>query len=303
MWKLVPSRFNQLSQLSSLKKLAPCHPMKLIFGLFFSFFLVFLNEDALAEYSFSRHPTTEQGWKSLPPYCKVKVLNIQAEVPTWHSALGPVFIHIHHYCAGLNFMNNYYKSRTKEDKKFSLESVVGEVSYMIDKTDDDEKMRPTFYVARGKALLLLGRTPEGINDMMKAIRLNPQTTEAYIALVRHFNDVHLKEDALRFATDGLRYLPNSKALQRIYDEIGGKRPYPEPHEKKEETSPQASENSAQVEADLSAISNAPTGAPNDPEDSQAAKEPLPDNSSGSTAIGTPSNPWCRFCTDSDIKPK
>ncbi|CAG0991755.1 hypothetical protein ANAEL_02339 [Anaerolineales bacterium] len=294
----------QLAQVNNFKKFAPRCKIKLVLGFLFSVLLAFMNENVMAAYSFSRHPTTEQGWQSLPPYCKVKVLQIEAEYVTWANALGPVFGHIHHYCAGLNFMNNYYKSSTKEDKRFSLESAVSEITYMINQTGDDEKMRPKFFVDRGKALLLLGRTSEGVRDMMKAIQLNPQTTEAYVALARYFSEAHMKDKALEFATDGLRYLPSSKALRRIYDENGGTQPYPDPYEKKEVPNPQANEDPVQAGAELPAMTQAPAGDSSTPaSDNQTAKDQAPNNPSSDTPIGTPTNPWCRFCTDSDSKPQ
>lgn len=295
----------QFYQANNLKKFVPRCKMKLALSFLFSVLLAFMNESALAAYSFSRHPNTEQGWQSLPPYCKVKVLQIEAEYVMWIQTLGPaVFGSIHHYCSGLHFMNNYYKSRTKEDKRFSLESSVGEITYSINKASGNEKILPTFYVNRGKALLLLGRSPEGIRDMMKALQLNPQTTEAYVALARYFSEAHMKDKALEFVTDGLRYLPNSRALRRIYDEMGGAQPYPEPYEKKEVSNPQASENPAQTGAELSAVTQVPAGdSPTTLNDNQAEKELVPNNPSSSTPIGSPTNPWCRFCTDSDSKPQ
>ncbi len=144
---------------------------------------------------------------------------------------------------------------------------------------------------------------DAVAELMDAIRMDPGYAAAYIELINVNLNMGNREGALNIAQEGLVRIPDSKVLQKHYRELGGKLPYPMPIEKKEEAAPEVSENSAQAEAESPAITQAPTGTPPNPENSQAAQEPLQDDSSGSTAIGTPSNPWCRFCTESDIKPQ
>ena len=71
----------------------------------------FISANSLA----SNWPKSEAEFALLPPYCKARMgpgkgLNVpESEVAKWKQVLGPGFIHVHHFCAGLNTMNNMNK--------------------------------------------------------------------------------------------------------------------------------------------------------------------------------------------------
>lgn len=266
--------------------------------------LLVLSGSVYADYSITAGELMQ-----LPRFCRqlsegnfsadAKRHRIDAPQPSWMQ-------HFQHYCHGLKDMVRSTRASNKNDRIYKLNEAINEFQYVLTHTQASPEFFPYLAMVRrdrGRAYVRMGNNSDAVAELMEAIRLNPGYAAAYIELINVNLNVGNREGALNIAQEGLARMPDSKVLQKHYRELGGKLPYPEPHEKKEETSPQASENSAQVEAELPAITQAPTGTPNDPEDSQAAKEPLPDNSPGSTAIGTPSNPWCRFCTDSDIKPR
>ncbi|MCE9550665.1 MAG: hypothetical protein K8R50_06630 [Betaproteobacteria bacterium] len=234
---------------------------------------------------------------SLPPFCRTKFENQgSAAEKAWSQTLGGAYGHVHHYCAGLNFLNRYY--RDPSNAKYKLGKVVGEMGYMTDKTPAGSILLPDIYLTSGKALILLKRPQEGMTAILKALELNPKSLQAHLAIIEYYRGLNVKNKALDYARDGLRYLPNSKALQRIYGEMGGTQPYPDPYEKKEAPSPQASKISAQAEAELPAVTQVPAGdSPAPSNNNQSVKEPVPNNPSGSTPIGSPTNPWCRFCTE------
>jgi len=243
---------------------------------------------------------TAQELNSLPPYCRAKFERQHEEV--WKQTLGHDYMHIHHYCAGLNFLNRYY--RNHDNAQFKLGRVVGEMGYMIDKSSPSFSLLPDIYLTRGKAFMLLKRTQEGTADIFKALELNPKLLHAYLALIDFYRGLNVRDKALDYAVEGLRHLPDSKYLQKIYDDLGGIQPYPEPYEKKEASNPQASENPAQTGAEFPAVTQVPAGdSPTPPNGNQTAKDQAANNPSRSTPIGSPTNPWCRFCTDSDSKPQ
>jgi len=300
----------QFDQSHGRKAIRSRRHLKLMGSFFLLLLPLFLNERAMAAYPFPYIPDTEAAWQALPPYCKARILHKEAEYAHWNSVLeNSIFGSVHHYCAGLNYFNNYYKSVTPQDKHYSLTRAIDEISYSIRHAKGTERILPEFYVNRGKAFFLLGQMKEGTDDMEKAIELNPRTGAAYIALARSYGDMHEKDQALQFATEGLRYLPDSKSLKRIYDEMGGKQPYPKPYEKEEAPITQADENSTDnsthSEAGLSTEPQAPAGnSPESPNDNQAVKEQTPIISpSDSSPIGSPTNPWCRFCPPDSITKK
>lgn len=240
---------------------------------------------------------TPQEMNSLPPFCKTKFQNTDtAADKIWAQALGGAYGHSHHYCAGLNFLNRYYQN--PDNAQYKLGKVVGEMSYMIDKTPAGSNLLPSVYFTSGKALMLLKRSQEGIAHLLKALELNPKLLPAYLAVIEYYRGLNIRNKALDYATDGLRYLPNSKALQRIYSEMGGKQPYPEPYEKKEAPNLQASTNPAPVGAELPAMNQAPAGdSPAPTNNNHPVKEPESPIPLNSTPAGSPTNPWCRFCTE------
>ena len=118
------------------------------------------------------------------------------------------------------------------------------------------------------------------------------------------SDIHVKlnqkNEALTVVTEGLRHVPDSRALQRLYKERGGKLPYPEPiaraaevpaapDQTPREGEPAAGEGKPKDTVQLAPASPAPDAAAGGgPADAQAPATPK---------IGSPTNPWCRFCPD------
>lgn len=245
----------------------------------------------------------------LPRFCRqlsegnfaadAKSYRIDAPPPTWMQ-------HFQHYCHGLKEMARSSSASNKNDRIYKLKEAINEFQYVLTHTQASPEFYPYLAMVRrdrARAYVRMGKDSDAVAELMEAIRLNPGYAAAYIELINVNLNSGNREGALNIAQEGLARFPDSKTLQKHYRELGGKLPYPEPIKKKEEAAPPVSENSAQAEAESPAISQAPTDPAPDPVDNPAAKEPLPGDSSGSTAIGTPSNPWCRFCTDSDIKPQ
>ncbi|MBU1691271.1 MAG: tetratricopeptide repeat protein [Gammaproteobacteria bacterium] len=266
--------------------------------------LLFLSCSAYADYSITAGELMQ-----LPRFCRqlsegnfaadAKRYRIDAPQPAWMQ-------HFQHYCHGLKDMVRSTRASNKNDRIYKLNEALNEFQYVLTHTQDSPEFYPYLAmvsVDRGRAYVRMGKDSDAVAELMKAIRLKPDYATAYIELINVYLNLGNREGALNIAQEGLTRTPDSKILQKRYRDLGGKLPYPAPAEKKEEPVPQANENSAQSAAELPAINQAPTDAPPVPEDGQSVKEPLPTNSSGNTTIGTPTNPWCRFCTDSDIKPQ
>lgn len=266
--------------------------------------LLFLSGSAYADYSITAGELMQ-----LPRFCRqlsegnfsadAKHHRIDAPQPSWMQ-------HFQHYCHGLKEMVRSTSASNKNDRIYKLNEAINEFQYVLTHTQASPEFYPYLAMVRrdrARAYVRMGKDSDAVAELVEAIRLNPDYAAAYIELINVNLRIGNREGALNLVTESLARIPDSKVLQKHYHELGGKLPYPTPVVKREEPAPQASEDSVKAEAELPAITQAPTGTPNEPEDSQAAKTPLPDDSSGRTAIGTPSNPWCRFCTDSDIKPK
>lgn len=219
----------------------------------------------------------------LPDFCQAR-FNLQrgsAEWNSWGSRLGESFNDIHHYCGGLNYLNRYWGARSKRDKNFYLERALAGMDYLVKSHKPDFPLRAQMYSNRGEVYKLMGRSGEAVKDLNEAIASDPRMVRPYLQLA----DIHVKgkaaSRALETVTEGLRHVPDSTALQRRYLELGGKKPFPDPLVAKVPEPP------AQQDAPASSEEAAT------PATAAVATESAPGEAA--PAIGTPKNPYCRFC--------
>jgi len=227
--------------------------------------------------------------QALPTYCAVK-FNSKMDSPewqAWRSQLGPKFNDIHHYCAGLNFLNRYYRAPLFE-KSGMLQGAKRNFEYMINAADSEFSLRGDIYLNHGITMNLMGQTGLAIKDLQQAIEINPKLAKAYLELISLYKNNKQSKQAMDTAVAGLKQIPDSKALQRNYLELGGKQPFPEPAVAAVE--PQAVKaGPVEVEAKpASPVAGEHPAAPT-PTDAVETKP----------AIGAPGNPYCRFCPPSE----
>jgi len=240
---------------------------------------------------------TDKELRSLHPYCTALIRggSQSAEYKHWAGIVGPGFGHGHHLCQGLNLINRYYKATSAYDRKYYLGASLPEFGYMITHAEPTSSLMPEVYLGRGTALWKLGRNSEAIKDLLKALELNPKYPRTYATLVEFYMEKKLKAKALDTLTEGLKHIPDSKMLQRRYVELGGKKPFPDPYQ------PVATEEPATVKSGDDAAPVKPAEAANKKE---TGTQPVPREAETDSApstpqpvIGTPNNPWCRFCPD------
>lgn len=227
-------------------------------------------------------------YATLPPYCKVKVENPDPVAnKIWSDKFGGEnWGSMHHYCYGLNYLiNRYYRARTPQDRAWMLGEAVSNISYTLKAATPGFTLLPEMHFNRGKALHLLGRDPEAISDWLKAKILNPEYVATYIALADYYAEIKQQGKALEIISEGLRHVPASKGLQRRYQELGGKRLFPQPYERPVEQNA-ASETKAATDT---------TAMDKTTPDTKETETPKPAETK--PAIGMPGNPYCRFCPD------
>jgi tetratricopeptide (TPR) repeat protein len=231
---------------------------------------------------------TDSEVASMPPLCKGR-MNGGAEYKHWKSILGPDFGHTHHYCMGINYLNRAYKAKDERDRDFNLQNAHNNLMYMVKAASPTYSLMPDVYLNLGKVSRLRKNIGEAVTNYSKAIELNPRQPSAYRELTDIYAAIGQRTKALEVVTDGLRHNPGTKSLQRYYHELGGKLPYPEPvattvtMERKDPPAP----------ADVNATQTLPS-------ESQLATPETSPQSAGEDyrkPIGSPTNPYCRFCPD------
>ena len=192
--------------------------------IFIRYIALFFMSSSLAHAVITGYPKDDE-IPLLPPYCKVKLLHEKDQWDQWAATLGEAFGHVHHYCAGLAFINRYNKSfGDKEGRKFYLQSAMGEMDYMISHVADPRSsiLMPEIFFQRGKLFLLMNMSGNAFKDFEKAIELKPDYLAPYFALSDFYKEKGDKEKAKAVLGKGLQHSPNSKSLQRRYLELGGK---------------------------------------------------------------------------------
>lgn len=213
---------------------------------------------------------------ALPAYCAAKFNEGKdpEAASLWRSSMGGDFIHLHHYCAGLNFLNRA-RGVLASGNNGILESAVREFDYVLNNCSPGFYLRPEIWTNRGIALSMMKRDGEAVSDLLKAIELDPKQPRAYTVLADLYEKLRNRSKALQTVTDGLRHNPGTKSLQHRYTELGGRLPYPAP-----------------IEAAPAAANPAETAAATPPGGTSSAAESI-----APAKIGSPTNPYCRFCPD------
>jgi tetratricopeptide (TPR) repeat protein len=257
-------------------------------GMFFkSVFLLFTW--SLSAIAAEPYGPTEQEAKMLPAYCQGDEY--------WKSVLGPDIGWNNHTCYGINRLNRYYKSTNSRVGKAQLETALDDFNYSIGHLKPDFKLMPEIYLYRGTTYKLLARNGEAAADFLKAISLDPKLARAYSELADVYaSRMSRRDKALEIVTEGLRHNPQVKGLQRLYREFGGKLPYPEAAAEKtiaaEESKPVIKPETGPA---VAPASEAATGQAADSAGSAAPAGTAPQVTPAK--IGSPKNPYCRFCPD------
>jgi tetratricopeptide (TPR) repeat protein len=220
--------------------------------------------------------------------------------------VGPKFLGIHHYCAGLNYINRYQYRVTDKNRKYYLSRAVPEIDYVAKDMPPGFPLAGEIYLNRGIALQLMGKDAEALTDFNRALQRDSGQVQAYLAIADYHVKKKNKSAALDVVSTGLKNVPDNKRLQRRYLELGGKEPFPVAEAP---TSPDAK---AVPDDQVKPGSNDSVTAPSEPSasaapmgpDASSVADPAPENrgdeekatnESTKTEIGSPTNPYCRFC--------
>lgn len=205
-----------------------------------------------------------------------------------------------HECDCIRFLNRAYATiNDKAAHKYNLGEAIGGCQYNLTHSPG-HAWNAIAHLQIGLARQLQGQQGQAITSFNQALQLNPKLAQAYSEMANVYLKLNNKKQALDVVTEGLRWLPDSRTLQRKYKRLGGTLPYPTPY--KNEMAPERA-----------------TGSPPDGAGAQPAAAPLlkretatdpaqptAGGDSGapliSDPIGSPTNPWCRFCPDTAAAP-
>jgi len=208
------------------------------------------------------------------------------------------YFHFHHYCSGMNALNRLYSTVDARKQRYEAQLVVGETGYVIGHVPEEHFLMPEVYALRGRGLLLAKQYPQAEASLLKALQLDPRHLGAHLSLGTLYLETKRKEKAIESAKAGLAIDPQHKSLRRLANALGIQleelKPSPAPQQPA--TAPATPPSAA---APLSPTA-APAPKPTDREADKAQKKPdeAPKTLDAAPAnVGSPTNPWCRFCPE------
>lgn len=137
-------------------------------------------------------------------------------------------IHLHHWCRAAVTRHRYFNASSPQKKRGYKSDFHDEMDYVIRNMGPAWPYTPLLLAEKGEMFLLDKKYPEASSQALNAIQLNPAFARAHVLLVNVYNAMGQKDKALEAATEGVRHNPGSATLKRMYDELGGAKPYPEP---------------------------------------------------------------------------
>ena|SRR5437879_1921324 len=187
---------------------------------------------AIATAAQAQWPYDQRSVAMLPAYCKYTAYynsqipgqdraEVVAEWERWGATMGMQnFRHMHHYCKGLEAINYaLYSARTKLDRDRLLRAALNEFDYVIPRVAPDFAVLPEILTRKGETLVRLGRAPEGVGQLNRAIELKRDYWPPYAALSDHYKKAGDLANAREWLEKGLSAAPDAKALQRRLAEL------------------------------------------------------------------------------------
>lgn len=232
------------------------------------------------------------GW-AVQPFAPTPEEEVMCQARVY-SRLGPRdqnTMHMHHYCSGLRMLSRAYANLgNKSVLRYNVGRAISNFDYVLQHTETSYYMRGEVHVNKGLALKLAGRKAEAVTEFNRAIEYDIASPEAYQALADHYAETGNRKKALEMATEGLKRSPDSRGLKRRYTELGGELPYPVRAEPATAATPAPAPPVAAEAAPQPPASQEP-----------AASSPVPPavvkEAVSEPKIGSPTNPYCRFCPD------
>jgi hypothetical protein len=190
-------------------------------------------EVAFAQAPISGYPTDTYAFDPrevamIPKYC-IYTQMFRASVPggsneeaiaSWSAFMGPTFIHMHHYCAGLMKLNRAkFLAKDNNTRRFYLADAITEIDYVVTKAPDDFILMPEMLTKKAECHILLGQAPVGSYTLERAIEVKRDYWPAYAQLSDLYKSLGDTAKAREALQAGLVHSPGASALTRRMAEL------------------------------------------------------------------------------------
>ena len=134
-------------------------------------------------------------WETWPAYCRARYTTLEismdtdfanrisaSEVEHWKAVLGPAFLNVHHYCAGLVEFRQATGAETQNDRQFHLNQALGDAQYSFDRTELTNFLAPDMAALLAQIKLELGHPEMAEQVLQRVIVAQPFADRPYLVL-------------------------------------------------------------------------------------------------------------------------
>lgn len=184
----------------------------------------------------------------LPRYCwaRMQVMGkrdvsdydpvVYAEVQEWRAMLGEgIFVHLHHYCGGLDRMRRYWLSvdmdgrqlddigRVTGGQRMTLEAALDEFRYVQGYMKNLKSiLYPDMMVQKAIAHWQLGEIEKAIKDLLTATNAKRDFDAPYLILSQIAEEQGNLKDAVDILELGIKQVPGAASLRSRLDKLRGR---------------------------------------------------------------------------------
>jgi len=137
-----------------------------------------------------------------------------AEKKVWRKKLGHGYLHLHHYCYALNFLNHSHQIDKKKANRDALKAALKEIGYVQRHTSKQFALQPEMTYKKGVIYERLGDYSSAMKEYLKGIAINPRIPAFYAALSDLYKKNGDEGEAKNVLKRGLKYKPKSKMLNK-----------------------------------------------------------------------------------------
>lgn len=142
----------------------------------------------------------------------------------WSATIGPTFMHLHHYCWALVELNRAHRSNTPAVTRSGLRnSALGNLWYVVERSENDFVLLPEIYTWIGKTELLLNQPLKASAAFEKSRSQKPDYWPAYYHWAEYLYSKGKNKEALNITNEGIKHSPESKALIELQNKLANNR--------------------------------------------------------------------------------
>ena len=188
----------------------------------------------LGDTGFSQDRFSQEELVALPRVCHAqRVINNllqtkivpEAERRQWALRLGEKdYSAFHHYCWALIYLRRAGAADSLQSQVFNYETAINNFGFVQQNASFQFPLMPEVNLRKGQTYRLLGQDGAAAKEFTEAIKLKPDYTPAYAALVDFYLDVEDLHQAEEILDQGLAHAPESKILLQKKAELASNQP-------------------------------------------------------------------------------